>query len=354
LNPWPARHRRALALGGFATLCLSLQMLLQSTLFEFWTPWEIATAWLEYLGEQGGLALLLYAAYLGLDAACLRWRAGRWQRLAWMTLAFYALALGYTLLGMGWRSRFAVAPDLGFAAVLAGRLAIVAAYLVGVQTLWLRARDAEARAQQARLAAATLERESRQRRLQLLRAQLEPHFLFNTLANMRRLYRTEPERAGPMMQSLKCYLRAALPRVRRDDATLGDELALVQAYLMLISMRMPARLAWHVDDASGCAGLAFPPMLVLTLVENAIRHGIEPSPTGGRVDVSAQARGGWLSVHVRDSGVGLDAAQPSGTGVGLTNARSQLRARFGPQARLALLRRQPGVEAVITLPTEGA
>ncbi|HEY8881430.1 MAG TPA: histidine kinase [Roseateles sp.] len=346
------RHRPALALLAFTTLYLSTQMLFQGKLFALWTLADIARAWFDYLLELSMLALLLYATYAGVDAACTR--AGRWTRLAWMALALYLVTWAFTLAGALWRSHGAAWPDLRFTAALAGRLAIVAIYLVGVQTLWQRARDVEAQEQGSRQSAEALERESRRMRLQLLKAQIEPHFLFNTLANVRQLYRLDPARAAPVMGSLQRYLRAALPRVRRDDATLADELALVRAYLMLVGMRMPDRLDYRVQDDSGCAAMVFPAMVVLTLVENAIRHGIEPSAGGGRVDVVASAANGWLSIRVRDNGVGFGAAQVSGTGVGLANVRSQLLARFGARARLSLADGAPGVEAILTMPVAGS
>ncbi|WP_293500539.1 sensor histidine kinase [Roseateles sp.] len=346
------RHRRSLALLAFSAFYLSTQMLLQSLLFEFWTPADIAQAWLDYLLELTLLALLLYGAYLGVDATCTR--AGRWTRLAWMALALYLVSWAFMLANALWRSRLAAVPDLSLCAALAGRLAIVPIYIVGVQTLWQRAREMEARESDSRQSADALERESRRMRLQLLKAQIEPHFLFNTLANMRQLYRTDPDQAAPVMRSLQRYLRAALPRVRRDDATLADELDLVRAYLMLVAMRMPARLAYRVHDGSGCAALVFPAMVVLTLVENAIRHGIEPSAAGGRVDVTASTAQGWLSIRVRDDGVGFGAAQIGGSGVGLANVRRQLQASFGTRARLLLAECAPGVEATLVVPMEGA
>ena len=343
-------HRPAVTALAFAAFYLSTQMLLQSTLFELWTPADILSAWLDYLLELALLGLLLYATYLAVHAACAR--AGRWLRLAGMALALYAVTWGFMLGSAWWRSGGAAVPDLYFSAAMAGRMAIVPVYMVGVQTLWQRARDLEAEAKASRQSAAALERASRTMRLQLLKAQIEPHFLFNTLANVRQLYRSQPERAAPVMHSLQRYLRAALHTARRDDATLADELELVRAYLVLVAMRMPARLDYGVQDRSGCAAMRFPALVLLTLVENAVRHGIEPSPRGGRIDVTASVAGGWLAIRVRDDGVGFGAAQQGGTGVGLANVRGQLQAHFGARARLTLADAGPGVEATVVLPLE--
>ncbi len=350
LRAYLARRHPALALLVLTTLYLSTQMLLQGTLFGLWSWQEIVIAWLAYWVELALLVLLMYAVNLAVDAACLRCGAGRWWRLVVLALAFYAAAFGFALAAAAWRHVRAARPDFGVAAALAANWAVIAVYMAVVQALWRRAAEADVEALGLQRAGEALERESRQLRLQLLKAQIEPHFLFNTLANMRQLYRQEPARAVSMMRSLQSYLRAALPSLRRDDATLETELELVRAYLMLIGMRMAGRLNWRVHDSSGCAALPFPPMVVLTLVENAIRHGLEPLPAGGHVDVMVSVAAGWLEVRVRDDGVGFGVAQSGGSGVGLANVRSQLRVRFGSRARLALSARERGVEALILVP----
>ncbi len=346
------RRAPGLAIVAGITLYLSTQMLFQKDLLAFWTPVEVAVEWLRYLGELAVLAALLYAAYLGTDAACRRLATGAWWRLAAVAAALYAAAVAFMLFSAALRNRFAVAPDIGLAASLATRWAVVGVYAVAVQAIWQRVRETDAQAFAAEATADALARERQHLRLQLLRAQIEPHFLFNTLANVRRLYQTEPGDGERMMASLKCYLHAALPGLRRDGATLAEELGLVRAYLALIAVRMGSRLAWRVDDASGCGARRFPSMIVLTLVENAIRHGLEASPTGGRVDVAATLEEGRLTIRVRDDGVGLGGADTGGTGVGLANIRNQLLACYGAGARLMLVSAEPGVLATIVVPSE--
>ena len=147
------------------------------------------------------------------------------------------------------------------------------------------------------------------------------------------------------------YLRAALPQLRSEHARLGDELELVRAYLDLFQVRMGARLSFSIEADRALHGVEFPPMLLVTLVENAIEHGLEPSGRGGQVLVRAQRTGQLLEVAVLDDGAGFAAAASDGTGVGLTNVRRQLAARYGSEARLALESRAPtGACATIVIP----
>jgi sensor histidine kinase YesM len=138
--------------------------------------------------------------------------------------------------------------------------------------------------------------------------------------------------------------------VRRADATLADELALVRSYLELLRMRMAERLAYTIVADAGLGSTPFPPMIVVTLVENAIKHGLEPSERGGHIDVSARRRGATLEVSVSDDGVGLNAQSTHGSGVGLANVRRQLVGRYGAAARLRLQPQSPGFSATIEVP----
>ena len=205
-----------------------------------------------------------------------------------------------------------------------------------------RQRDAEARSQALRfeLERSELERQALNAQLRLLQAQVEPHFLFNTLANVRALVETGSPQAAPVLQSLIAYLRAAMPRLANEAASLGDELALVSAYLDLMHMRMPDRLRYTVQIPAPLQALRFPPMALLTLVENAVRHGIDPSEEGGYIKLGGE-RLADESVHlwVSDSGVGL--TQSGGNGTGLRNLRERLRVFYGPSARLDLVENSP-------------
>jgi signal transduction histidine kinase len=172
-------------------------------------------------------------------------------------------------------------------------------------------------------------------RLKLLSAQVQPHFLFNTLANVQALVETGSPRAAQLLQSLTAYLRAAVPRLDDAKATLGQELDLVRAYLELMQMRMPDRLQFALQVDLDARRLPCPPMTLLSLVENAVRHGIDPSEEGGRIDVHAQQRDGRCHVSVIDTGVGLQAGG-GGLGTGLSTLRERLQLAFGGAATMAL------------------
>jgi hypothetical protein len=186
-------------------------------------------------------------------------------------------------------------------------------------------------------------------RLNVLQAQIEPHFLFNTLANVRRLCDVDPERGQRMLGTLLDYLRAALPAMRRSSSALAQEFELVRAYLSVLQHRMGERLRFQIELSDQLADASIPPLILPTLVENAVRHGLGPLPEGGTISVSAVRDGGQLVVTVADDGAGFQAA--SGSGVGLANTRARLSALFGNAARLSLRGNEPrGVIAEVRLP----
>jgi glucose-6-phosphate-specific signal transduction histidine kinase len=197
-----------------------------------------------------------------------------------------------------------------------------------------------------------LERQALDARLRLLQAQVEPHFLFNTLANVRALVNMGSAQAAPVLDSLIAYLRAAVPRLQGTASTMDQELQLVRAYLELMHMRMPDRLQYSVFVDPAAAGLRCPPMTLLTLVENAVRHGIDPSEDGGRIDVHVQLADGRCLLSVCDTGVGLPLHSAS-PGTGLSNLRERLKLAFAGRAQLQLSAVQPhGVRAELSIPAE--
>ncbi|UCG97774.1 MAG: histidine kinase [Burkholderiales bacterium] len=199
----------------------------------------------------------------------------------------------------------------------------------------------------------TLTAQMLQARLSALQAQIEPHFLFNTLANVRRLYETTPERGREMLSCLIAYLRAALPSMRSAESSLGRELDLARSFLTILRMRMGERLQFSISAEAGLLDAAMPPMVLPTLVENAVKHGLGPLPEGGRIDIRAHRRGDDLLIEVLDTGVGFTAAK--GSGVGLANTRSRLAGLYGSRASLQLSAGAPrGVVATLRLPLGGA
>jgi signal transduction histidine kinase len=223
-----------------------------------------------------------------------------------------------------------------------------------VLALAAQLRDREARANalalQLALERERLEKQALDARLALLQAQIEPHFLFNTLANVQALVESGSPRAAGVLQALIAYLRAAMPRLHEREPQLADEIRLVQAYLALMQMRMPDRLAFTIDVPAELHPARFPAMALLTLVENAVRHGIDPSEDGGTVTLGGTIEGTQARVWVQDSGPGITENAGAG-GTGLANLKARLAGFFGPGAELRLHEALPqGLKAEIVWP----
>jgi hypothetical protein len=189
-------------------------------------------------------------------------------------------------------------------------------------------------------------------KLAALQAQVEPHFLYNTLASVQALTEVDPARANEMTGHLIQYLRNALPKMRESVSTVGQEIELVRAYLSILKMRMGERLAFTIDVPEALAALPFPPLMLPSLVENAIKHGLEPQREGGEVRITAALDAGRLKMVVSDTGRGF--SETPGAGVGLANIRERLAALYGEAARFTLEANAPrGVVATIEVPAEG-
>jgi sensor histidine kinase YesM len=191
--------------------------------------------------------------------------------------------------------------------------------------------------------------------LRLMQAQIEPHFLFNTLASVQYLTETDPSQASRLLGHLIAYLRAALPQLRSATTTLGREVELAAAYLNILRMRLGPRLDFKIDIPDALKSHPFPPVMLISVVENAVTHGIEPKAAGGRVTISAKREGERLRVSVTDTGDGLSGEARHGTGVGLANVRERLTALFGARARFTLEEAAPrGARATIEVPFDTA
>ncbi len=202
---------------------------------------------------------------------------------------------------------------------------------------------------QAEIDRLALDREMDQARLQVLQAQIEPHFLFNTLANVRRLYQTDSATGRNMLENLMRYLEVALPHMRESRSTLARELALAEAYLNVQHIRMGRRLRFQIDVPQALREFELPPMMLLTLVENAIKHGLNPLPEGGFIRIAGRIDAGRLRIDVADSGRGFQAS--SGGGTGLSNIRARLTAMHGDAAALLLAENMPrGITSTLVLP----
>jgi signal transduction histidine kinase len=343
-----ALDRRRLAAVGLVTVLLSLGALLSPTLLDFFSPAEIALAWLEHLAELAVIAIALLAAFTVLDEALPRSMP---LRLPFLCAALLALsALLAVLLHAYYASGFEYLPPPLRVLADSLRWGLPAVFLALIADVHQRALQTDTAAHAAEIARAQLQQGEIEQQLALLQAQIEPHFLFNMLANVRRLYRTRPEAGAEALGSLMRYLRTALPQLRSRRTSLGEEVAAVRAYLDLFQLRMGTQLSFSIDVDAALNDAEFPPMLLITLVENAIKHGLEPAG-GGHIEVRAIHRRNMLEVSVFDDGAGFGATASSGTGVGLVNARRQLVARYEHRARLTLEGREPrGARATIAIP----
>ena len=202
-----------------------------------------------------------------------------------------------------------------------------------------------------RIAAARRQRVWDEIRLRFLRSQIEPHFLFNALANVKRLYETDPASGQDMLRALEDYIRRALDTRRMGARTVADELSLTQAYLDIFAVRMGRRLRVELDVPEAFLDAPLPALMLGTLVENAIKHGIAPRAEGGTIRIRVRGDAENLLVEVCDDGVGF--RDGSGSGIGLSNTRARLATLFGARGRLDLARNPGGgVVATLRIPRE--
>jgi sensor histidine kinase YesM len=290
----------------------------------------------------------------------LLWRNKKPPRISFVLLALAAIPIAYIAGNLLAITLLGIPRNNVFANQFAHATPIL--ILCGLATgfcIWLfssRARIAElsasAAAEKAR--ATAIEKQALQAQLQLLQTQIEPHMLFNTLANLQGLIATDAPRAQRMLDQLIQYLRATLSSSRAEKTTLAQEFALMEAYLGLMSIRMGTRLSYALHLPEDLRHAALPPMLLQPLVENAIKHGIEPKIDGGRIEVSAAIEGNFLALTIIDDGMGLEERPPNAhaSRVGLANVRERLFALFGRQAILSLSPNAPaGAIARIVIPS---
>lgn len=294
-------------------------------------------------------ALFFAVGMLGLDK---RLHAqGGWRVVAYYTVVATCGVIGGFVIGLQLLNR----PMPGFFGNPRNVLAILFNSLIisSIIAAIFFAREREAKARAAldaeRLRAERVERQAALANLRALQAQIEPHFLFNTLANVASLVDSDPERAKRMLESFNRFLRASLAATRTDTTTLGADAELIAAYLDVLQVRMGRRLEYRIDVPPELAAFALPPMLVQPVVENAIRHGLEPKVEGGEVVFTARREGGRVKIEVADTGVGFAASTRGG--LGLSNLRDRLRLLYGERASLAIADNQPsGTRVSIAIP----
>jgi len=297
---------------------------------------------IELLGETSFVGVVLLFAFT-VTGALRQSLLPRWvAQLMAVTFGAILAPLIVQLLGTGGDfHQFITSRSLvgGYFMVMFG--GIITGSLIALGALY-RERDTQARAEalQFALERETLQRQAADAQLHLLTAQIEPHFLLNTLANVQTLVETGSPRAVPVFRSLIAYLRGAMQQLHQESATLADEERLVRSYLDIMAMRMPDRLSYTIDIDAELATLRFPPMALLTLVENSIRHGIDPGVEGGNIAVGARAvHADGVHVWVADTGVGM--SEEAGRGTGLTNLQLRLQAFFGNDAVMELHEQSP-------------
>jgi signal transduction histidine kinase len=199
-----------------------------------------------------------------------------------------------------------------------------------------------------------LKRQVVEARMAAMQAQVEPHFLFNTLASIDHLIETDPPRASQMQRNLIALLRASMPSMRESNPnaqTLGREMAVIRPYLEILKVRMEDRLQTSVNVPNGLLSAEFPSMMIQSLVENAIKHGLEPKAEGGTLTVSAEIVDGRLAVAVADTGLGFGRADTAGTGIGLANIRERLKLLYGDRASMVVADNLPsGTIVTLTVP----
>ncbi len=209
--------------------------------------------------------------------------------------------------------------------------------------------DSEALIQEERIKRLTNEKALAESKLRLLQAQVEPHFLFNTLSTVISLLETDPKKGQSMLEDLSRYLRASLAQSREPETTIGREMDLIDAYIGIYRIRMGDRLRCRFDVPGTLRSHAFPPMLIQPLVENAIKHGLEPKPDGGDIGICVTLDGTYLKVQVVDNGMGMN--KDAGMGLGLSNIKERLHTLFDGNGRLVLEENRPsGLKAIIEVP----
>jgi sensor histidine kinase YesM len=214
-----------------------------------------------------------------------------------------------------------------------------------------RISQTEAQLQEEQIKTLTLEKRTLETHLKLLQAQIEPHFLFNTLSNILSLLESDPVTGRAMLEDLTRYLRSSLSRTRERTTTLGQEVDLIRAYLDIYKVRMGERLRYTIEVPERLKEAPFPPMLVQPLVENALKHGIEPRIGGGEILVRVEDRAGSYRLVVADTGSGF--SEEAKGGIGLANVRERLDALFHGKGRLILEDNQPsGLRAIMEIPHE--
>ncbi len=324
---------------------MSTEFLFQPFIWRNFSPDQIAPAWLGIARDR-----LVVAAMIAMGLAAVRPSShpGALRFTPYVLAVVVGAVVGEALLS--WltprEDRQDVVSWLG--RIL--RWSVVGGAIAGMVHFWRAGSELAAAAEEDRIQAAKARRHAASSQLEMLRRQIEPHFLFNTLATIRRLHETDPQQGQRVLARLLHYMAATLSEAPAHRCTLADEIRLVCAYLEVCASRMSGRLIVLTEVEPGLEGLAFPPMGLATLAENAIKHGIFPQ-NGGKIVIAAKTVGDMVEVALIDDGVGLSGE--GGGGLGLANTVERLRLLYGPRATLALRQHAPrGVCALVRIPRQ--
>jgi hypothetical protein len=328
-------------------LLMSTQFLAQGFVWRHWPFDEVMLGWLDVARDN-----VVVTLSIGLAMAIAR-RIPAQSLAARSSILGAAILVGATcgeLALVGVASPGAARDTASFL----GRVARWCLFAGSIAAMWhlsRRATQTDAAARAVELRRAQLERQATEARLKALRDQIEPHFLFNTLATVRRLHQIEPGQGARLLEHFVDYLRSTQPSLQGQASTLGQEVDLTRAYLGVAAVRLSGRLDVMFDVPEALRSCPFPPLTIATLVENAIQHGIAPAPDGGTIAVSVRSTGRGLEADVIDTGVGFSGG--SGTGIGLANIRARLLTLYGGSATLTLKANMPhGVRATLRLPLQ--
>lgn len=339
------RAAMAFAFSAAIAFGLSLQFLAQLFVWRNWPVGEVLQGWLYIFRDRLIVATLITALVVTLGV--LRTQSTRLRSALLAVSVVGGATLGEWLVRLLYDQQSALAPLLTSAL----RWGAVAFAVASTWYLWQTYAESREQLRAESIRHQTVEQLLANTRLTALRKQIEPHFLFNTLATVRRLHQTDPAAGADMLAGFIDYLRRILPMLERAQVPLGEELSLIRAYLAVIQVRMLERLAVTIDVPDELLAVAVPPLTLATLVENAIKHGLAPLPAGGTIRVSARSGQGMLELVVADDGVGLKAESSSGSGIGLYNVRARLTAMHGVTAALLVQANEPqGVRATIRMP----
>ena len=342
---WQLRVSTTVSWALIIAIALSTQFLFQPFVWSHW-PWdEVLAGWVEVARDRVVVALAIASALI--IGSRVPARTARSRALALATAIVLGAIVGELLLLAGGSS--GERPDVRSVTGRVVHWTVLAVSLSAMYYLWLRTTSARAIARSNELQRVQMEHQIVESRLQVLRNQIEPHFLFNTLATVRRLHQAEPVEGARLLGHVLDYLRLTLPKLHDARTTLGREVDLVRAYLGVVLVRMSGRLRVTFDIPEDLYECEFPSLTLATLVENAVKHGIGPAPDGGVIEVRARRVSDSLEVEVADTGVGFSGI--GGSGIGLANVRAHLTTLYGARGSLALAGNHPsGVLASIRLP----